>query len=620
MNDRLWTVDQVSLAGSGLLRLNSITTVVRPGVTALIGGSGAGKTSLLNLLVRFERPDTGSVASHLDDQVRLPYFWGPQDDGLWPRTTVREHLQLVIPRHRQIDVQTLLADFDLLDLSECVPETISRGEASRLAVARGIATNAKVLVLDEPLSHVDPARRGRYWDRLTSHCRTENVSLVFASHEPADVMRYADHVIAMKSGQIVFDGDVRTLYHQPPSEFHAALLGPANWLGDDEWRVWDLTDRNAAACLRPEQISLEPVVQSPISVVHSRHVGSVTESDLRSDLNGETRRFLHRPSGATLERGTKVRLTLCMLLAAFVVAGCDSDSLGPEIEIGSERRFSLPVSAAELPAPRDITVGLRGEKIILDNAGRVLVYDDAGELVRQWDMPESSAGNPEGACVLEDGSIIVADTHYHRIVFFDPAGNVTGMLGELGKEPGQFIYPVAVTTDDSGNLYVAEYGGNDRIQKFDSRGKYLMEFGSFGEGTTQFQRPSGIAWLEGKLYVADAFNSRIHVFDDSGSKSELLDASDIQLHYPYDISLGPEGNLYIVEYGAGRVTVMTTKGELIGRFGTTGRGKHQFSTPWGLAVDSKRRVWVADTGNRRVVELLPLLDNAAPLPSPEEGS
>lgn len=605
MTDRLWIVDHVTLGGHPSPRLDDVSASVRPGITAIMGDSGAGKTSLLNLLVGFESPDAGEVTARIESDGRLATFWGPQDDGLWPGVSVRRHLEFVQPDRSAYSAVELLRDFDLEGVAESIPERLSRGEASRLSIARAIASEAAVLVLDEPLSHVDPARRGRYWDRLVSHCREHRVSLVFASHEPSDVLRHAEWVIGMRAGRIIFDGSVRTLYENPADESTATLLGPTNWFSEEERARWRLEGQAAIACVRPERLSVEPVTQGPVSVVVSRQVGSVTESDLRCETTGEVQRFLHRPPSEPLTPGAKVRLTCFALVVACFAIGCTPDPLGPEIEIASERRFALPASKSELPAPRDITVGRNDEKIVLDNAGRVLVYDAEGTLARQWKMPESSVGKPEGACMLADGRIVVADTHYHRVVFFDSAGNVRGMFGELGREPGQFIYPVAVTTDDDGNLYVAEYGGNDRIQKFDADGRFLKAFGSFGDGAAQFQRPSGLTWLNKRLYVADAFNGRIHVFHDSGEYCELLGASDVLLHYPYDLSFGPDGHLYIVEYGAGRVTVLTTTGEVVGRFGGTGGGKNQFNTPWGLAVDSRGRIWIADTGNRRIVEVIP---------------
>jgi len=69
------------------------------------------------------------------------------------------------------------------------------------------------------------------------------------------------------------------------------------------------------------------------------------------------------------------------------------------------------------------------------------------------------------------------------------------------------------------------------------------------------------------------------------------------------LKLGPDDTLYAVEYGAGRVTRVGLDGQLLGRFGSVGSGPGQFATPWGLAVDAQRRIYVGDTGNRRVVEM-----------------
>jgi len=634
MTDRLWMLDRVSLAGRPTPRLADVSLVIRPGMTAVVGYSGAGKTSLLNLLVGYERPFSGHVVCEIQGgptllvgrnvfrrrnvswrdlsdtecratlKSRLPVFWVPQDDGLWPKITAKRHLELISPESCREGVGALLTAFDLTSVAEATPERLSRGEASRLAVARAIASGATVLVLDEPLAHVDPARRSRYWDVLLRHVSENGSSLVFASHEPADVLRYADRAIGLRDGRVVFDGEVTALYESAPDEATALLLGPVNWIGTRDSERWQVRGAVASACVRPERLGVEPAADGPAAVVRSRPGGPMDETELRCETTGEARRFVHRPAGR-LEPGTRVRLTVFGLLVAASLLGCTPSADGPDLEVVSERSFALLSEGVQLPQPRNVAVGLDDEMVVLDNAGRVLVYDGSGELLRKWDMPESSVGNPEGNCVLPDGRVVVADTHYHRVVTFDPTGKVVGMFGELGDGPGQFVYPVAVTTDPAGNLYVAEYGGNDRIQKFGPDGKFLTAFGSFGTGEGQFQRPSGIVWLDGKLYAVDAFNSRVHVFKDSGDYEGLLGAADLGLHYPYDLSLGPDGRLYVVEYGAGRVTAMTTGGEVVGRYGRTGHGRGEFATPWGLAVDRSGRIWVADTGNSRIVEVVP---------------
>jgi DNA-binding beta-propeller fold protein YncE len=262
--------------------------------------------------------------------------------------------------------------------------------------------------------------------------------------------------------------------------------------------------------------------------------------------------------------------------------------------------WALPAEGPLVPAPRGV-LAADGELFVLDNVGRVLVYDEQGKLLRHWWMPEYSVGKPEKLCLFRDGRLAVADTHYSRVVFFDREGNELGRLGSYGRGSGQFIYPVAIAEDDAGYYYVCEYGQNDRIQKFTREGTFVTAFGSFGTDPGQFQRPSGIVWREGKIFVADAFNDRIQVFSDKGEFLEVLGAAESSgsLHYPYDIAAGPKGDFYVVEYSGGRVTRLDGRGRVVGRYGTTGQSDGQFLTP----VDSQGRVFVADTGNRRIVKL-----------------
>ncbi|HEY3967200.1 MAG TPA: NHL repeat-containing protein, partial [Planctomycetaceae bacterium] len=135
--------------------------------------------------------------------------------------------------------------------------------------------------------------------------------------------------------------------------------------------------------------------------------------------------------------------------------------------------------------------------------------------------------------------------------------------------------------------------------------KLLLQIGSFGTDKGQFQRPSGVVWRDHKLYVVDAFNSRIQVFADTGEFLEVLAEGNeaAALNYPYDIAANDKGELFVAEYGAGRVSKFDLSGRLLGRHGTTGSDAGQFFTPWGIAHDGKSRVYVADTGNRRVVAI-----------------
>jgi iron(III) transport system ATP-binding protein len=297
------------------------------------------------------------------------------------------------------------------------------------------------------------------------------------------------------------------------------------------------------------------------------------------------------------------RLCSLWVLSLSLAAGCSSSD-DPVIPVKSIRYWPMPAMGTSIPAPRSLAIGPNDEVICLDKGGRVLVFDQDGKLLRQWMMPESSVGKPEGVCVLKDGRMAVGDTHYNRVIMFDMQGNEVGGFGGKGTQNGQFIYPVGLARDEKDTLYVSEYGSNDRVQRFGPNGNFLGAMGGFGTGDGMFQRPSGLDWRAGKLYIADAINNRILVYTDGGNYVGVLGGpKPVSLYFPYDVRVAADGAVYVIEYGAGRLTKLGMDGKLLGRYGSTGSGEGRFSTPWGLAINSKMRCYIADTGNRRIVEL-----------------
>ncbi len=295
------------------------------------------------------------------------------------------------------------------------------------------------------------------------------------------------------------------------------------------------------------------------------------------------------------------------LLLSLLSAGCGERTIDPEISFTKFDTWKVPAAGRFLPAPRGLYADENDTVYVLDDAGRVLVYDNHGKLTRQWEMPEFAAGKPEGVWKLLDGRIAVADTHYHRVVVFNDDGSVSQMFGTQGTGPGQFVFPVTIAQDPKGFIYVGEYGDRQRIQKFTLNGQYLTEFGQHGSKDGEFQRPSGVAWRDGLVYVVDAFNDRIQVFEDGGKFVRIirLPEKSSPLEYPYDIRLDRNNQIYVIENKAARLTVMKLDGTIVGRYGHPGRGLDQFYQPWDLTILSDGRILIADTGNHRLVELTP---------------
>ena len=289
----LWTLTNVSLES----RLRDVTLTILPGVTAVLGPSGAGKTSLLNLLVGFERPSAGTLTPNGD---RL--FWVPPDDGLWPHLTVLEHLRVVEP----LAGREALAEFDLADKAECRPHTLSRGECARLSVARALATAAAVLVMDEPLAHVAPAHVGRYWDVIRRRLAVSGASLVFATHAPSTALAEAQRVICLREARVLGAGDVAELYWRPATAELAECFGETNWLTPADSALWLQRAEPRARCYRPEQIRVTTQPNGPFVVESSRFGGAIAEAELRDPVTGAVRKFFHRPSANHLASGARV--------------------------------------------------------------------------------------------------------------------------------------------------------------------------------------------------------------------------------------------------------------------------------------------------------------------------
>jgi DNA-binding beta-propeller fold protein YncE len=246
--------------------------------------------------------------------------------------------------------------------------------------------------------------------------------------------------------------------------------------------------------------------------------------------------------------------------------------------------------------PRVAAVDGSDRLYVADLTDRIQVFDRDGRFVRAWRMPGLNVDGPSGITVDRDGRVMVADTHFYRVLIYSPEGVLLEQLGDgvQGSTPGRFGYPTDVVRDRAGNYYVSEYGENDRIQVFSPSGAWLRQWGGHGYEPGQFLRPRALAIDEAeRIYVADSCNHRIQVFDTQGrllARWGQRGTGRGEMSYPYDVELGPDGSVYVCEYGNMRVQKFTREGESLGVWGAPGRGPGQLHTPWALAVDSRGAV------------------------------
>jgi sugar lactone lactonase YvrE len=299
-------------------------------------------------------------------------------------------------------------------------------------------------------------------------------------------------------------------------------------------------------------------------------------------------------------------LTLCS-----TVAGCWGPATSSDLPDQIWGRQGI--SAGRLQKPRAMTIDAQDDVYIVDMSGRIQVFRTDGQYQRGWRTPAIDQGKPCGLSFARDGSLLVADTHYFRILTYTPQGELLEdrtLGGEAGTGPGQFNFVTDVVQDSHGCYYVSEYGQCDRVQKFAADGRYLFQWGGRGRALGEFSRPQSLAVdAADRIWVADACNHRIQIFEATGPAARLVGSwgeegdAPGQLCYPYGIALDGLGHVYVSEFGNHRVQKFTQEGCSLGCWGTGGRRAGELSGPWAVALDSQRRVFILDTYNHRVQQI-----------------
>ena len=185
------------------------------------------------------------------------------------------------------------------------------------------------------------------------------------------------------------------------------------------------------------------------------------------------------------------------------------------------------------------------------------------------------------------------------------AGRLGGEMVDDGEsaDPGSLVWPVSISLDSQGNLYVSDEWLN-RISMFTSDGDWLGSWGIKGKADGEFDKPSGIAFdHEDNLYIVDTGNNRIQKFTKDG---QFLDkwghegTGDGEFNMPWGIDIDSNGDVFIADWRNDRIQKFTSDGQFLMKFGVSGSGDGELNRPTDMAVDGQGLIYVADWQNDRV--------------------
>jgi sulfate transport system ATP-binding protein len=232
--------------------LDGVSVEVPTGsLTALLGPSGSGKSTLLRVIAGLEHPDEGQVILEGDDVTRV----APQERGVgfvfqhyaaFKHMTVWENVAFGLRIRRRSRAEVKQRVTELLDLVQLArlgdryPAQLSGGQRQRMGLARALAVDPKVLLLDEPFGALDARVRKelRLWLRRL-HDETHTTTVI-VTHDQEEAMEVADRVVVMNAGAIEQTAAPRELYDNPANEFVMSFVGPVNRLGDAFIRPHDV--------------------------------------------------------------------------------------------------------------------------------------------------------------------------------------------------------------------------------------------------------------------------------------------------------------------------------------------------------------------------------------------
>lgn len=236
-------IDNVSKQYGDFPALRKINlSIYRGEFFSLLGGSGCGKTTLLRVLGGFEVPTTGRIIVDGKDVTHLPPYKRPinmmfQSYALFPHMSVEQNVafglkQESFSRMEIVNrVEHYLELVDMVDFRRRKPDQLSGGQMQRVALARSLVKQPRVLLLDEPMAALDKRLREKTQFQLVNIQEKVGVTFIMVTHDQEEAMTMSSRVGVMRSGEILQVGPPKEIYEYPSSQYVATFIGNANILG-----------------------------------------------------------------------------------------------------------------------------------------------------------------------------------------------------------------------------------------------------------------------------------------------------------------------------------------------------------------------------------------------------
>src|SRR5690349_22706410 len=236
--------------------LDDVTVTVPDGsLTALLGPSGGGKSTLLRVIAGLEEPDSGTViigdeevTDHPPQRREVGFVF--QHYAAFKHMTVADNVGfgLAVKKRPKSEIAGKVAELlhlvGLEHLGKRYPNQLSGGQRQRMALARALAVEPQVLLLDEPFGALDARVREELRAWLRRLHDEVHVTTIFVTHDQEEALDVAEQIVVMNHGKIEQAGDPRELYEEPASEFVMGFVGPAHRLGDAWVRPHDVEVRH----------------------------------------------------------------------------------------------------------------------------------------------------------------------------------------------------------------------------------------------------------------------------------------------------------------------------------------------------------------------------------------